>query len=97
MDKVSYYEAIELLQDRFLSKDLLEEYEYAFQAMKQTSDESPQMYLSRLHEAADLADIQDDKMIYSRFRAGLLPQVITFCKEQAASTHKDWVKNANAW
>ncbi|KAI8063945.1 hypothetical protein BDF21DRAFT_402491 [Thamnidium elegans] len=65
--------------------------------MKQTTSESPQMYLSRLHEAADLADIQDDKMIFSRFRAGLLPQIIVFCKEQAASSHKDWVKNSNAW
>lgn len=96
-DTISYSSAIELLQDRFLSKDLLEEYEYAFQSMKQTVTESPQMYLSRLYEAADLADIQDDKMIFSRFRAGLLPQIITFCKEQSASSHKDWVKNSNAW
>ncbi|KAG2230256.1 hypothetical protein INT48_009826 [Thamnidium elegans] len=69
LEKASYYKAINLLQDRFLSKDLLEEYKYAFQAMKQTTSERPQMYLSRLHEAADLADIQDDKMIFSRFRA----------------------------
>lgn len=96
-DSVTYDTAIKLLQDRFLSKDLLEEYEYAFQSMKQTQTESPQMYLSRLYEAADLADIQDDKMIFSRFRAGLLSQIITFCKEQAATSHKDWVKNSNAW
>lgn len=97
IDKITYDEAITLLQERFLSKDLLEEYEYAFQSMKQNHNESPQMFLSRLHEAADLADIEEDKLIYSRFRAGLLPQIIVFCKEQSASTHKDWVKNSNAW
>jgi hypothetical protein len=97
VDNVNYQEAIELLQDRFLSKDLLEEYEYAFEAMKQYENESPQMFLSRLYEAADLADIQDDKKIFNRFRAGLLSAIIVFCKEQAASTHKDWVKYSNAW
>lgn len=97
LDSISYSEAIEVLQKRFLSKDLLEEYEYAFQSMKQHQNESPQMYHSRLYEAADLAEIQDDKMIFSRFRAGLLPQIIIFCKEQAATTHKDWVKTSNAW
>lgn len=94
---ITYDVVIELLQDRFLSKDLLEEYEYAFQSMKQMNNASTQMYLSRLYEAADLADIQDDKMIFSRFRAGLLPQIIIFCKEQAATSHKDWVKTSNAW
>lgn len=96
-DKITYQEAIDLLQNRYLSKDLLDEYEYAFQAMKQSTKESPQMFLSRLHEAADLADIKDDKLIFSRFRAGLLPIIITFCKEQASSSHVDWVKNSNAW
>ncbi|KAI9243030.1 hypothetical protein EDC94DRAFT_673560 [Helicostylum pulchrum] len=97
IEKISYQDVIELLQNRFLTKDLLEEYEFAFQSMKQNESESPQMFLSRLYEAADLADIQEDKMIFNRFRAGLLPVIITFCKEQSASIHKDWVKASNAW
>ncbi|KAG2190845.1 hypothetical protein INT47_011932 [Mucor saturninus] len=65
--------------------------------MQQAQGESPQVFLSRLFEAADLADIQEEKLIHSRFRAGLLPALRTFCHEQSASSFDQWVKHADGW
>ncbi|KAI7869427.1 uncharacterized protein EV154DRAFT_571145 [Mucor mucedo] len=95
--KISYKEAIQLLQEHYITEQIIQNYELAFNEMQQSPGESPQVFLSRLYEAADLADIQEEKLIHSRFRAGLLPALKTFCREQSASSFDQWVKHADGW
>jgi hypothetical protein len=56
-------------------------------------DESPSEFLSRLYEAAELANITDERFIYSRFRLGLLNEIKIFCKELSAVNFQDWIKH----
>lgn len=95
--KISYNDAIKLLQDHYITEQHVQTYELAFNEMYQFQGESPQVFLSRLYEAADLADIQEEKLIHSRFRAGLLPALKTFCREQSASSFEQWVRHSEGW
>jgi hypothetical protein len=97
INKIAYSDAIHLLQAHYITERLIQNYELAFNEMTQSPGESPQVFLSRLYEAADLAEIQEEKLIHSRFRAGLLPALKTFCREQSASTFEQWVKHADGW
>lgn len=95
--KIAYQDAVNLLQERFVSEAIIDVYQSAFEEMFQVKGESPSEYLSRLYEAADLGNISSEAAIYSRFRAGLLSPIKIFCKEQASNCFKDWIKNSNAW
>ncbi|KAI9324386.1 hypothetical protein BD770DRAFT_335054, partial [Pilaira anomala] len=95
--KVTYQEAIKFLQEHYITDQLIQNYELAFNEMCQSPGESPQVFLSRLYEAADLAEIQEEKLIHSRFRAGLLPALKTFCREQSASSFDQWVRHSEGW
>lgn len=94
---LTYTDATSILQGHFVSEQIIECYQSAFEEMAQTEGESPSEFLSRLYEAADLANISDEKFIYSRFRAGLVNPIKVFCKEKSATSFKDWMKHANAW
>lgn len=93
----SYDDAIEALQDKYITPELVQRFELAFNDMVQGATESPQLFLSRLYEAATLAEIDDDNMIQSRFRAGLLRDIRIFCIQSSAKTFEDWVKHADGW
>ncbi|CEP08728.1 hypothetical protein [Parasitella parasitica] len=95
--KLSYTEAIAILQDHFVSEAVIECYQNAFDEMTQSQHESPSEFLSRLYEAADLANITDEKFIFSRFKTGLLQDIKIFCKEMSATQFQDWIKHGNAW
>lgn len=97
LQQISYAEAVKILQDRFISEAIIEAYQCAFDEMTQVQGGSPAEYLSRLYEAADSANIVDDKSIHSRFRAGLLSAIKVFCREQSATSFSEWVKHSNAW
>lgn len=97
LSKIAYQEAIVALQEHFISESIIECYQSAFEEMHQVQQESPSEFLSRLYEAADLANITDEKFIYSRFRAGLANSIKIFCKEQSAISFQDWIKHSNAW
>lgn len=97
LNKISFEEASQILQDRFISETTIECYQHAFDEMCQSVKESPSEFLSRLYEAADLANISDERFIYARYRAGLLQDIKTFCKEMSATNMKDWDKHSNAW
>lgn len=98
MIKISYLGAIGILQDHFVSDLIIEDYQSAFEEIQQApKDESPSEFLSCLYEAAELANITDERFIYSRFRSGLLNEIKIFCKELSAVNFQDWIKHSNAW
>lgn len=94
---ITYPDAMQLLQEHYITDRLIQNYELAFNEMVQSQNESPQVFLSRLYEAADLADITDEKYIHSRYRAGLIPPIKIFCREQSSDTFEQWVKHADGW
>ncbi|CEP10708.1 hypothetical protein, partial, partial [Parasitella parasitica] len=65
--------------------------------MTQSNGESPSEFLSRLYEGADLANISDEKFIFSKFKTGLLIDIKVFCKEMYALNFQEWIKHSNAW
>ncbi|KAI8053538.1 hypothetical protein BDF21DRAFT_468234 [Thamnidium elegans] len=97
LGRITYQEAIQLLQDHYITEQIIQNYELAFNEMCQSQGESPQVFLSRLYEAADLAEIKEEKLTHSRFRAGLLPILKTFCREQSASSFEQWVRHSEGW
>ncbi|KAG0780848.1 hypothetical protein G6F21_011943 [Rhizopus arrhizus] len=59
--------------------------------------EHPRIFLARLREAADLANIEDEAVIGCRFRAGLQPEIKRFCIQSSSKTLKDWLNRAEGW
>ncbi|KAG1127157.1 hypothetical protein G6F38_013700 [Rhizopus arrhizus] len=62
---------MELLKKHYITPELIQSYEIEFNDMCQGTQEHPQIFLSRLREAADLANISNEAVIESRFKAGL--------------------------
>lgn len=94
---VPYTDAIDFLQQKYVTPELLQRFELAFNDITQGPEESPQIFLSRLYEAAELAEIDDEHLIQSRFRAGLLRQIKTFCVQSSSRTFDDWLMHADGW
>ena len=65
--------------------------------MLKGSNESHQLFLLRLYKAAELAEIDDDNMIHSRFRAGLLRPIRVFSIQQSSKTFEDWMTHSDGW
>lgn len=97
LNRIPYNDAISILHNHFITEDLVQEYEMAFNEMSQAENESPQAFLSRLYEAAELAEVKDEKAIHFRFRAGVLPEIKIFCREQSAFSFGDWVRHSKGW
>ena len=92
---LNYEDVINVLQEKYITPALVQRFELAFNDMIQGQNESPQLFLSRLYEAAELAEIDNDNMIHSRFRAGHLRPIRVFCIECSSKTFYDWVNHAN--
>ncbi|CEP09096.1 hypothetical protein [Parasitella parasitica] len=71
LSKVSYSESVNILKNHFVSAATIEFYQNAFDEMTQSKGKSPSEFLSRLYEGADLANISDEKFIFSRFKTAL--------------------------
>jgi hypothetical protein len=97
LNHVTYKDVMKLLEEQYITSRLIQNYELAFSEMMQANYESPREFLSRLYEAADLAEISEEKFIHSRFRAGLKQDIKTFCREQSACSFEEWVKHATGW
>ncbi|KAI8326699.1 hypothetical protein EDC96DRAFT_550158 [Choanephora cucurbitarum] len=93
----SYEEVMDILQDKYITPALVQRFELAFNDLVQGQDESPQLFLARLYEAAELAEIDDENMIHSRFRAGLLRPIRVFCIQSSSKTFEDWLTHADGW
>ncbi|KAG0973535.1 hypothetical protein G6F26_013021 [Rhizopus arrhizus] len=95
--QVTYDEAMEHLKSHYITPELIQNYELEFNDMIQGEQEHPQIFLSRLREAADLANITSEAVIESRFRAGLLRDIKQFCIQSSARTFQDWLNHAEGW
>ncbi|OBZ81371.1 hypothetical protein A0J61_10580 [Choanephora cucurbitarum] len=93
----TYDEVINVLQEKCITPTLVQSFELAFNDMVQGQNKSPQLFLSRLYEAAELADIDDDDMIHNCFRAGLLRPIRVFCIKCSSETFEDWVNHDDGW
>ncbi|ORE11113.1 hypothetical protein BCV72DRAFT_284777 [Rhizopus microsporus var. microsporus] len=76
---ITYDEAMEELKKHYITPELIQSYELEFNEMYQGEQEHPRIFLARLREAADLANITSNAVIESRFRAGLLREIKQFC------------------
>lgn len=94
---VGYDQAMELLRKHYITAELIQSYELEFNEMFQGEQEHPQIFLSRLREAADLANITSEPVVESRFRAGLLKEIKQFCIQSSAREFKDWINHADGW
>lgn len=95
--QVTYEKAIELLKNHYITPELIQNYELEFNDMVQGEQEHPQIFLSRLREAADLANITSEAVIESRFRAGLLREIKQFCIQSSARSFPEWLNHAEGW
>jgi len=94
---VTYTEALDLLKNHYITPELIQNYEMEFSEMQQGEQEHPQIFLARLREAADLANITSEEAIQSRFRAGLLREIKQFCIQSSSRDFKDWTNHAEGW
>lgn len=94
---VTYDKAIELLKQHYITPELIQSYELEFNEMFQGEQEHPQIFLARLREAADLANITSEAVIESRFRVGLLKEIKQFCIQSSAHTFQEWINHADGW
>ncbi|KAG1185388.1 hypothetical protein G6F35_014878 [Rhizopus arrhizus] len=97
LPEVKYDQAIEALRSQYVTAELIQNYELEFNDMIQGEQEHPRIFLARLREAADLANIEDEAVIESRFRAGLQPEIKRFCIQSSSKTLKDWLNHAEGW
>ncbi|PHZ12970.1 uncharacterized protein RHIMIDRAFT_312996 [Rhizopus microsporus ATCC 52813] len=65
--------------------------------MQQGDQEHPRIFLSRLQAAAELANIDNEAIIESRFRTGLIREIKLFCIQCSSKTLKDWMTHAEGW
>ena len=95
--EIKYDEAVTELKNHYITPELIQSYELEFNEMYQGEQEHPQIFLARLREAADLANIDNEAVIESRFRAGLLRDIKQFCIQSSSKTMKDWINHAEGW
>ncbi|EIE80572.1 hypothetical protein RO3G_05277 [Rhizopus delemar RA 99-880] len=94
---INYEQGMEKLRKHYITPELIQNYELEFNEMCQGEQEHPQIYLARLREAADLANIDNEAVIESRFRAGLLKEIKLFCIQCSSRTFQDWINHADGW
>lgn len=94
---LKYDQAIEHLKNHYITPELIQKYELEFSDMQQGEQENPRIFLSRLQAAAELANIDNEAIIESRFRTGLIREVKLFCIQSSSKTLKDWMTHAEGW
>ena len=88
-----YTELIKLLEEEYVTPDVIEYYKDAFEQIIQGEDEPPRMFLGRIQQAADLAELigkQGEALIEAKFKSGLLPRVKKHCYMMGATTFNDY-------
>ncbi|KAG0734388.1 hypothetical protein G6F16_013116 [Rhizopus arrhizus] len=88
---------MEKLKNYYITPELIQSYELEFNEMYQGEQEHPQIFLARLREASDLANINNEALIQSRFRAGLLREIKQFCIQSSARSFQEWTNHAEGW
>ncbi|CEJ05495.1 hypothetical protein RMCBS344292_19435 [Rhizopus microsporus] len=68
--KITFNDALAKMKEYYITPELIQAYELEFNEMYQGEQEHPRVFLARLREAAQLAEIKDNSIIESKFRAG---------------------------
>ncbi|CEI85654.1 hypothetical protein RMCBS344292_00111 [Rhizopus microsporus] len=89
--------AIAELKSHYITPELIQNYELEFNEMYQGEQEHSRVFLARLREAADLAEINNETIIESRFCAGLLREIKQLSIQSSSKTLKDWLNHAEGW
>jgi hypothetical protein len=96
-DPVTYQGAMDALEKQYVTSELIQSYEFAYNDMAQEIDEKPQTFYSRLKTAAKLAQNPDPNVLLTRFRTGLLPPIRSHCLAFGATRLEEWKKHAEDW
>ncbi|KAI8082866.1 uncharacterized protein BX664DRAFT_352134 [Halteromyces radiatus] len=96
-DNATYSVIMHGLMNEYITAELIQTYEYALNNMNQGPDERPRTFYARLFEAAELAEIDSESMIQSRFRAGLHPRIQQHCIAIGCTNIKEWLRAAEGW
>ncbi|OBZ81547.1 hypothetical protein A0J61_10403 [Choanephora cucurbitarum] len=89
LSDMTYAKAVEILKQKHDTDETQEYRQDAFHGITQLEYESPQSYLCRIQEAANIAGITDRRAISSRFKHGLLPEIQQHCLISGARSHED--------
>ncbi|KAG2209643.1 hypothetical protein INT45_002643, partial [Circinella minor] len=92
----NYAGLIKLLKNEYITTDVIEYYKDAFEQITQGDDEPPRMFLGRIQQAADLAELGDQGkgLIQAKFKSGLLPQIKKHCYTMGAQTYDEYKQYA---
>lgn len=93
----TYNHVMGKLKTEYITPELIQTYEYAFNNMEQGRNEHPRAFYARLFEAAELAEIESESMIQSRFRAGVHPIVQQHCISLGCKDIDSWLKAAEGY
>ncbi|KAG2215693.1 hypothetical protein INT45_013356 [Circinella minor] len=88
-----YGKLISRLEQEYVTADVIEYYKDAFEQIVQGDDEPPRMFLGRIQQAADLANLsgaEAEALIEAKFKSGLLPRVKRYCYLLGAKTFNDY-------
>lgn len=96
-DGLTFDLAMDALEKKFVTAELLESYKLILNNMRQGADEHPRDFYSRLQEVARLANKDDNDIVLMRFRYGLLPVISKHCIEHGSITEQQWLKYAESW
>ncbi|KAI9300478.1 hypothetical protein BJ944DRAFT_209095 [Cunninghamella echinulata] len=96
-DNLTFDVAMDALEEKFVTPELLESYKLILNDMRQGTDEHPRDFYSRLQEVARLAKKDDKDIVLMRFRYGLLPAISKHCIEHGSITEQQWLKYAESW
>ncbi|SAL96019.1 hypothetical protein, partial, partial [Absidia glauca] len=94
---LSYEGVMRRLMDQYITPELIQTYEYAFNSMTQGIAEHPRTFYARLFEAAELAEIESESMIQSRFRAGLHNIIQQHCISLGCKDIDTWLKASEGY
>ncbi|KAJ8651463.1 hypothetical protein O0I10_012981 [Lichtheimia ornata] len=94
---VSYFDALEDLQDHYVTEYDILRFRNRFETSTQRNNESPRSFLGRLRELAYEANVTDEILIKSRFKSGLLPEIKRHCILLQAITHEQVFNTAEGY
>ncbi|KAI8358388.1 hypothetical protein BD560DRAFT_335170, partial [Blakeslea trispora] len=94
---LTYAKAIGILKQKYDTDEIKEYRQDAFHGISQLECESPQNFLHRIQEAANVAGITDKQVISSRFKHGLLPEIQQHCLVSGARSHEDVIHIAQGY
>lgn len=96
VNNATFEDNIAALKHQFITDEMLMQMKNLFDRMNQGEQEAPNSYYQRLLVAAQHAEINNNEVIESRFKAGLQPRFANHCAKMGALTFAEFQKYAQA-